>query len=136
MIATRSRNALVATASAVALLGVWLLWRFDPNAPGNPFLPCLFRMATGLYCPGCGLTRMLHALVHGDIARAASMNVLALAGLPVLGAIALNEMRGRTLLRGAVARFAYNGRFWMVAALAFGIARNLPFAPFTALAPG
>ena len=126
----------MATASAVALLGAWLLWRFDPNAPGNPFLPCLFRMATGLYCPGCGLTRMLHALVHGDIARAASMNVLALAGLPVLGAIALNELRGRTLLRGAVARFAYNGRFWMAAALVFGVARNLPFAPFTALAPG
>ncbi|HZX81639.1 MAG TPA: DUF2752 domain-containing protein [Lysobacter sp.] len=126
----------MATASAVALAGVWLLWRFDPNAADSPFLPCLFRMATGLYCPGCGLTRMLHALVHGDIPRAASMNILALAGLPVLGAIAVNEMRGRTLLRGAVARFAYNGRFWMAAALAFGIARNLPFAPFTALAPG
>ncbi|HEY4583873.1 MAG TPA: DUF2752 domain-containing protein [Lysobacter sp.] len=124
------------TASAAALAGAWLLWRFDPNAPGSPFLPCLFRMATGLHCPGCGLTRMLHALVHGDIARAASMNILALAGLPVLGAIAVNEMRGRRLLRGAVARFAYNGRFWMVAALAFGIARNIPVAPFTALAPG
>ncbi|GAB6195493.1 DUF2752 domain-containing protein [Lysobacter xanthus] len=136
MIATLPRNALATTALAVAAVGAWLLWNFDPSAAGSLFPPCLFRLATGLYCPGCGMTRMLHALVHGDVARAASMNVLALAGLPVLGTLALNEWSGRTLLQGRWRAAVYNGKFWIAAALVFMLLRNLPWPPFTALAPG
>lgn len=30
-------------------------------------MPCVFQMLTGLYCPGCGGTRALWFLLHGDI---------------------------------------------------------------------
>ncbi len=30
-------------------------------------MPCLFRTITGLYCPGCGGTRALIALLHGNL---------------------------------------------------------------------
>ena len=30
--------------------------------------PCLFHLLTGLYCPGCGGTRALRALLAGDLA--------------------------------------------------------------------
>lgn len=30
--------------------------------------PCLFHLATGAYCPGCGGTRAMAALLHGDLA--------------------------------------------------------------------
>ena len=30
-------------------------------------LPCLFQLITGLYCPGCGGTRAVRALLHGNL---------------------------------------------------------------------
>lgn len=30
-------------------------------------LPCLFQLVTGLYCPGCGGTRAVMYLLHGDL---------------------------------------------------------------------
>ena len=30
-------------------------------------LPCIFHELTGLYCPGCGGTRALKALLRGDV---------------------------------------------------------------------
>ena len=31
--------------------------------------PCLFHMVTGYYCPGCGGTRAVIALMHGHVIR-------------------------------------------------------------------
>lgn len=36
---------------------------------GNYVVPCVFYKATGLYCPGCGGTRAVFALLHGHIIR-------------------------------------------------------------------
>lgn len=130
------RLPVVAALGVAAAAGVALLYAFDPNSASSPFPGCLFRAFTGLYCPGCGMTRMLHALVHGDVAGAASMNILALAGLPVLGALVVEQAGGRRLLHGAARRVLFDGRVWIGAALLFGVLRNLPWAPFTALAPG
>ena len=51
-------------AAFAAVAGFWLLWHFDPSAPGSRFPACMFRSLTGYYCIGCGMTRMLHALVQ------------------------------------------------------------------------
>lgn len=127
----------LAAAFAVAVAGgFWLLRTFDPNAPGSLFPPCLFRTLTGLYCPGCGITRMLHALVHGDFVRAFGMNAMVLAMLPALAVIVANEATARRLLAPALARPLYNAKLWLAAVVLFGVLRNLPWAPFTALAPG
>jgi hypothetical protein len=130
------RVPVVAALGVAAVAGVALLYLFDPNSATSPLPGCLFRAFTGLYCPGCGMTRMLHALVHGDIARAASMNVLALAGLPVLGALVTEQVAGKKVLHGRLRGVLFDGRLWIAAALVFGVLRNLPWAPFTGLAPG
>lgn len=33
----------------------------------NLNFPCLFHLATGYYCPGCGGTRAIASLLHGQL---------------------------------------------------------------------
>lgn len=49
------------------LLGV--LYLLVVNALGYG-IPCLFHLVTGLFCPGCGVTRMLVAMIHLDFKEA------------------------------------------------------------------
>ncbi len=117
--------------------GAALLLAFDPqSASGYP--PCMFRRLTGLYCPGCGSTRGLARLLRLDLAGAWSFNpMLVLAG-PYLGYHLL-----------AFLAWGYGGwrlpvpglrspAVWLLLAtiLFFWVARNLPYAPFSCLAPG
>ena len=44
---------------------------FIPPVAGGIYPPCFFHWLTGLYCPGCGSTRCLHALLHGNFRQAA-----------------------------------------------------------------
>jgi hypothetical protein len=123
-------------ASAVLALtaGVILLCQFDPNAASSPFPPCMLFMLTEMYCPGCGLTRALHAVVHFDLLRALAMNAFVVVSLPVLAAMCVQATSGRRLLPPTLDRLAHNGYLWIAALLMFGVARNLP--AFEWLAPG
>ncbi|MEU4805917.1 DUF2752 domain-containing protein [Actinosynnema sp. NPDC023587] len=74
----------VAVAVAAVGAGVGLLF-FDPNGPGSFWPPCPLYALTGIQCPACGSTRMVHALLHGDLAGAWQLNaVMLVAGLPLL----------------------------------------------------
>jgi hypothetical protein len=124
--------ALAAGAGATA----FVLARVDPFAAGNGLPPCPLYALTGLYCPGCGSTRCLHALLHGDLALAFAMNPLLLATLPLLAAMALNAAgwapRGTTTLFRALG----SPRAWLAVLCGYWLLRNLPWAPFAWLAPG
>ncbi len=92
------------------------------------FLPCPFRAATGLLCPGCGVTRLCLALLRGDWGGAWAANPVLLVLLPPLallaGGIAVRYVReGRT----AGPRWE-NVLCWILAALLviWGVVRNLP----------
>lgn len=68
---------------AVAALLLGLYFVFDPAQ--SLFAPkCFFHVITGWECPGCGMQRMIHALLHGDIAAAWSYNAFLLCILPLL----------------------------------------------------
>ncbi|MEY3472821.1 MAG: hypothetical protein RLY22_324 [Actinomycetota bacterium] len=58
------------TGLAAAGLGYLLL------VPNEFKIPCVFNYATGLQCPGCGLTRASLAILRGDIQAAYSFNQL------------------------------------------------------------
>lgn len=137
MIAAR-RWLLIASlpATLVAGTGVWALRTFDPNLPGNPFPPCMFLLVTGHYCAGCGLTRMLHALVHGDLATAVHMNVLAMLLLVAMPFTVAWLAGWKPAFLLPMARLMSSAWFWGVLFIGFWIARNLPWYPFNLLAPG
>jgi len=46
-----------------------------PALPGVPLCPV--KWLTGRDCPTCGVTRALHALMHGHLAEAAALNPIA-----------------------------------------------------------
>jgi hypothetical protein len=123
----QSLLALGAFASVLAVLAF-----VDPSTAW--FAPrCPFRLVTGLYCPGCGTGRALHALVHGDLSAALRLNVVAVAAIPVFLALGV-----RAALRPerALPRLPLALQLALYALLAaFLVARNLPFPPFVGWAP-
>lgn len=123
-----------ALAASVAVAGLALLNRVDPNEPGH-YPSCPFLLVSGLYCPGCGSMRMLHHLSEGDVVDAFWLNPLAFLLLPALLAYWLQwtyrVTTGRP--RGAPLR---SGLVWLflLVVMAFWVLRNLPGLEF--LAPG
>lgn len=131
------RDALwLSMAACVAIAGFVALRTFDPNVPGNPFPRCIFKAITGYDCVGCGLTRALYALAHGDIVRAFDMNPLAMLVLPLIPLMVL-DARGLTpaALQPFMAR-VMTPKLWLFLLPAYWIARNLPWWPFSWMASG
>lgn len=96
----------------------------DPHRPDSLYPPCPFRMLTGWYCPACGGLRMTHDLLHGHVAAAATDNIVALIGLPLLLIWALWRIgSGRKVITPALLIVI------AVIAVAWTVLRNLPGFP-------
>ena len=99
-------------------------------------VPCLFHTVTGLYCPGCGSTRCLHALVHLDLPGAMAMNPLLVVSILPMLVLALHGAGLWPAKLGGLVRLFARPIPWMVVIFVYWIARNLPWHPFNLLAPG
>ena len=127
----RLRAPLLTAGLTVGALGY--LWFVNPNEPGHyPLCPTKFLF--GIDCPGCGATRALYSLIHGDIAGAADHNIVMLLAVPF--AIVLWVRWVMRAWRGvspavSVRTFRLRNRAMiivLVAVLAFGVVRN--FVPY------
>lgn len=120
-------------AGAAAVAAVTYVGAVDPNASGH-YPTCPFLYVTGLYCPGCGSLRAVHALAHGDLATAVDRNVLAVVGGALLAVMWVRAvvLTARGSYRRAVVP---SWLIWSGAAvvLVFAVLRNLPAG--AALAP-
>ncbi|MCR5747437.1 MAG: DUF2752 domain-containing protein [Lachnospiraceae bacterium] len=89
-------------------------------------IPCVFNTVTGLKCPGCGVTRMLTALMHLDIKGAYAANPFLL----VTGPFVFFEILYEFLIpHGNKTFHRINNVLLVIYAIAliiFGIIRNLP----------
>lgn len=108
---------------------------FNPtDRVADPTGPCLWHAAFGIDGPGCGGTRMVWYLLHGDLVQAARHHLAALVAVPfVVYAFVAWTVNWTFSVRLPQVRPSWR----LVAAylVAFGlytvVLRNLPWPPFT-----
>lgn len=110
----------------LGFLGGGVVLCFADPATSRWLPGCIFHRLTTLYCPGCGNTRALHALVHGDWRACVAYNPLL---LPLIAYLFLVCLYPRLT--------TWPRLNWTLATIviAFFVLRNLPWPPFTLLAP-
>jgi hypothetical protein len=117
------------------LAGLAVLYAFPPAE--YAFYPaCGSYTFLGIHCPGCGSLRALHHLTHGRWLAALHANALLVLG-STLGLVWISRCR---LMHGtwqtAIDRIRPGWIWWGGATvLLFGVVRNIPWFPFTWLAP-
>lgn len=122
----------------IALFGLAILF-FILNPAEHPIFPrCIFNSVTGYYCPGCGSQRAIHSLLHLDFAGVVSYNFLFLpASLLILYHYTFPVLNKKFNLKLPNV-FYFRSTPWIIfgVVIVFFILRNLPFYPFSVLAPG
>ena len=132
-----SRHAVRLALVGVLVAGLlWLLWWIDPRQVAVPL--CSFHQLTGLHCPGCGVTRATHELLHGRLISALRHNALWILTLPLAVYAVASETR--YLLRGRPLWGNPTRDRWFLTAIVmivvlFSVLRNVPLGPFCLLAP-
>ena len=130
------RAALLLGAAAVFAAGALYLYFHDPYQ--YP-LPCIIKLLTGLYCPGCGAGRACFSILHGKFFDAFCYNPLLVILLPFTGGYIAargidwavtggNHIDGKISIKLLLAV--------LIIILVYGILRNIPVFPFSLLAPG
>ena len=123
----------------VVACGITYIFIVDPSRPKSPTFPCVFHMMTGLYCPGCGNTRALHALVHGEIGQVFGYNflfpffVIILAWCYLVGLTKLIWKRRVMWMPKRIPTWCLLLSITLV--ILFTVLRNIPVWPFCLLAP-
>lgn len=90
-------------------------------------VPCLFRLVTGLQCPGCGVTRMCLSLFRGDLAGALRANPAVFCLLPA-GAVLAGSRAVRYVKQGRTGLLPWESILvWgmILVLLVFGLLRNV-----------
>ena len=103
-----------------------MVYFFNPSTHG--FYPvCMFHSLTGLNCPGCGATRALYALLHGNLRLALKDNALFMLMLAALAAWAgrniFRKSKKQTMTFNVPAKFLWA---FLAVAFVFAVVRNLP----------
>ncbi|MER7332410.1 MULTISPECIES: DUF2752 domain-containing protein [unclassified Micromonospora] len=108
----------------------------DPTRSAPDAAPtCLLKLTTGLDCPGCGGTRALWYVLHGDLPAAARHHFLFVFALPFLAYLFV-AWAGKQAFGWRLPELQVSSKVigvFLAVWMAFSVLRNLPWAPFTSL---
>lgn len=91
-------------------------------------VPCIFHKLTNLYCPGCGITRMIEALINLNVYQAIRYNPLVFI-LLILGVIYIIVC----IFKKSFIKISANKLIMLVGVIfLFWILRNIPLFSFLA----
>lgn len=107
------------------LLGILYLKVIAPTFQLH--IPCIFNKLTGLYCPGCGITRAALALLDIQLYQSFRYNMLAYLLTPIYLVYSILLVKRQIIYSTRVMLLM------LVLAIGFGILRNIPM--FNWLAP-
>ncbi len=122
----------------IVFIGLAVLFFVLDPAKHNLFPRCLFNSITGYYCPGCGSQRAIHSLLHLDFAGVVSYNFLFIPAFLLIFYHYLHPILNWFLNWKLPNIFYFKSTPWIIFGfvIAFWVLRNLPFFPFSVLAPG
>ncbi len=89
MISIRAQFALIVAAASAALS---MLYFFPPSV-FHIYPACPFYSLLHIDCPGCGATRAMSALLHGEFLQAIRFNALLILALPLMLGYAVETCR-------------------------------------------
>ena len=95
----------------------------------NITIPCLFNKITNLYCPGCGVTRMIISLLKLDFYQAFRYNQLIFIFLPFIFFLLMDFLIKWPKGQNNYIYLKINNKIWiglLIITLIFGILRNIP----------
>ena len=115
--------AATAVTLAAGILTAFALWYpefriFFPICPSYTFFH--------IYCPGCGSTRAVYCLLHGDLTGFFRNNIMLLPMLSLVGVL---------LIRPDFKRHYIFLNIFTLLLILYTICRNIPIYPFTLLTP-
>ena len=125
----------------ILLLGgafLYYYYQFNPTTHTSHFVSCPSKTFLGLNCPGCGSQRMIHHLLHFNFGQAFRYNPLLFITLPFVLFLLIQTCVNLIFGTSYRTKLLYNNKFvWFVFGLlmVYAVVRNLPFYPFTLLAP-
>ena len=139
---TRQRLLVRGTLVALAVSGLvaaFVVVGVLPPTDNSWYPKCMSYQFAGIHCPGCGMTRAVHAALNGRFLEALSQNALVFVVVPYLLVMLLRSL-WNYLWQIPLPRRTFRQPTWVTVALfavllLFAIVRNIPVAPFTSLAP-
>ncbi|WP_049945751.1 DUF2752 domain-containing protein [Butyrivibrio sp. LC3010] len=91
-------------------------------------IPCVFRLFTGLQCPGCGMTHAAIELAKGNIHGAVHYNVLSVTMMPII--VAYLIYKGINIIRTGSTKMKLWENIFLVfcciVMVVFCVYRNIP----------
>lgn len=93
-------------------------------------IPCIFNKITNLYCPGCGITRALFALIELDIKTALRSNILIFILMPFMLVYMINYIYLLVNNKKNDVSQIFNKKIWyalLFITILFGIIRNINY---------